>query len=483
MDDALARQARLWGDALIWVDVGSLYAYATAQRRPSGIQRVEIEIQRALREAYPDRVRFCRPAGEGSDYAVVPWAQVVELFAGMADGPAESQAKPAVAPTSPARAWLRRQAHRLPSDTRLALGQTARALLQAGQAGASVPGTVARAMARRRHADAISRRAGLAGGTAQFRQEAARGGIMLSLGANWGDLRDHERIRSIREKYGLRHGMLLYDVIPLRRPEWCDHGLTRDFRRWFETTVPEADWLLTISYATALDVTWGARQLGVTLRSSPQPIPMGSGFGLTAVAADTSELPAPGTYVLFVSTLEARKNHALLLRVWRRLLEELPPDRVPTLVFAGRVGWLVADLMQQLRNADYLGGKIRLVEEPSDAAVAALYRGCLFTLYPSLYEGWGLPVTESLAFGRACLASDRTSLPEAGGDYARYFDPENAAACFDAVADWILHPEKPAQAAERIRQEFVPVPWSATADALGRALGLEPVHGSPARLR
>ena len=67
-------------------------------------------------------------------------------------------------------------------------------------------------------------------------------------------------------------------------------------------------------------------------------------------------MPPPGSYALFVSTIEARKNHVLLMRVWQRLLNEMPSHAVPTLVFAGRVGWMVSDLMQQLDNTDWLDG-------------------------------------------------------------------------------------------------------------------------------
>ena len=61
----------------------------------------------------------------------------------------------------------------------------------------------------------------------------------------------------------------------------------------------------------------------------------------------------------------------------------------------------------------------------TDADLKVLYEGCLFTLFPSFYEGWGLPVTESLAFGKPCIASNRSSIPEAGGKLARYIDPNN----------------------------------------------------------
>jgi glycosyltransferase involved in cell wall biosynthesis len=180
-------------------------------------------------------------------------------------------------------------------------------------------------------------------------------------------------------------------------------------------------------------------------------------------------LPAglqPGGYVLLVSTIEARKNHLLAFRLWRRLLAANPPDRVPTLVFAGRVGWLVADLMQQIANAGSLGGKLLVIGELDDATLAALYRGCRFTLFPSLYEGWGLPVTESLGYGRVCLASDRASVPEAGGDFCAYYDPDNLSEATAVVQRALDHPEWIAELEARIADEFRPTPWAVTAHAI-----------------
>jgi glycosyltransferase involved in cell wall biosynthesis len=159
-----------------------------------------------------------------------------------------------------------------------------------------------------------------------------------------------------------------------------------------------------------------------------------------------------------------------MFRVWRRLLEELPRDVVPTLVFAGRVGWLVGDLMRQIANTDHLDGKLVVVENSNDAELAALYQGCLFTVFPSLYEGWGLPVTESLAFGKPCLIADRTSLPEAGGDLVRRFDPDNLNDAFSAILDVILDPKGLALWERRVRADFRPVPWTASAEALLAAL-------------
>jgi glycosyltransferase involved in cell wall biosynthesis len=177
-------------------------------------------------------------------------------------------------------------------------------------------------------------------------------------------------------------------------------------------------------------------------------------------------VPRPGSYVLFVSTIEARKNHALMFQVWRRLAESLPPDQLPTLVFAGRIGWLVADLMLQIANTNYCDGKLLVIEDPSDAVLMRLYQGCLFTVLPSLFEGWGLPVTESLAAGKPCVTSDNTALPEAGAGLTRMIDAYDVNAATCVISEILSDPAALAEWEARVRRDFVPVPWTRSADAL-----------------
>jgi glycosyltransferase involved in cell wall biosynthesis len=132
--------------------------------------------------------------------------------------------------------------------------------------------------------------------------------------------------------------------------------------------------------------------------------------------------------------------------------------------------------MQQLRNARFLDGKIVLIESPSDADLTHLYHGCLFTLFPSLSEGWGLPVTESLAFGKPCIVANVTSLPEAGGSLARYFDPDNLNDVVSVIRTTITDRPGLAEWEARVKREFRPVSWDASAQAiLGHAARLEPI--------
>ncbi|WP_456685244.1 glycosyltransferase [Bradyrhizobium sp. P5_C11_2] len=127
-------------------------------------------------------------------------------------------------------------------------------------------------------------------------------------------------------------------------------------------------------------------------------------------------------YVLVVGN-GLRKNHQLALAVWSHL-KDASGKPLPALVFAG--GDADAVSVRNVAEALWL-------ERPSEDELAGLYANCLFTLFPSIEEGWGLPVGESLWFGKLCVSSNGGALPEVGGEYALYFDPDSLDDCLRAV--------------------------------------------------
>jgi len=496
--------------ATLWLDVDDLLHYLARHSRPSGIQRVTFELCAALRRIDDGRgrVRFLRRDGGPRDLVTLDWEQLTAAFARAAN-PAARAARlvtpaPAPGPRPPSAAAARViAASRLPAagprrTLRAALVAQAGALLELARFARAV--TEAAARPPRRGWRAAARLAGRAAGRqgpgeaaapaarVSLGQAACPGDHLVVLGSPWSRHDYVDSVRWARDELRMRFSLLIYDLVPLRHPEWCDREVTRSFTEWHKSVLPLADRIFSISRATADDVTAWTRANGIVPASPARPIPMGTGLGGAASAdaglagaglagaADATQGSALGAYALFVSTLEARKNHALLFRLWRRLLTDLPRERVPTLVFAGRVGWLVSDLMRQLENAQWLGGKIRLIEDPTDAQLASLYHGCQFTLFPSLFEGWGLPISESLALGRPCIASNRAALPEAGGALARYFDPENLDDAYRVVRAVIEDPAGLRAWRERVAREFRHVPWDhsaalilATLDAMTRA--------------
>lgn len=469
----------------LWIDVEDLFEYAASQSRPSGIQRLSFEIYRALVAGGEPAPRFCRHDRLGRTMREVPWAEVERLFTrltGRRPDPAEAPTE--AAPPSRPGGRARRYAARLPAEIRLPLGDAARAQRDSLRAVLRTLRGARAVWLRRRAAGTETPDAPPAAG-ADLADAGGPGDVLLALGSPWSRADYADVVRRLQRNTGMRFGLLVYDLIPLLRPEFCDRHLVRIFSAWYGSVLPLADRVFTISRATAADVSAFAERRGFALRSAPRPIPIGTGFAAGLIEqGPPAPLPAglsPGSYALAVSTIEARKNHVLLFRVWRYLLENRPAASVPKLVFAGRVGWLVADLMQQIANTRNLDGHLVVVPEPSDAELAALYRGCRFTLFPSLYEGWGLPITESLGFGKPCLASDRTSMPEAGGALSRYADPEHVGAWVDAVARLIDDPGDLAAWEARVRRDFAPVPWSETAAALRAGIEPDPLDGGPAR--
>ncbi len=107
--------------------------------------------------------------------------------------------------------------------------------------------------------------------------------------------------------------------------------------------------------------------------------------------------------------------------------------RIPRLVFAGQRGWANEEFFSLISRTAKLNGLISLIEGPSDEELAFLYKNCLFTVYPSYYEGWGLPIGESLWFGRPVIASKTSAMPEVGGDAVDYVDPYDLEALEAAV--------------------------------------------------
>jgi glycosyltransferase involved in cell wall biosynthesis len=473
----------------LWIDVEDLFEYGRiGYGRPTGIQRLAFEIYQELQTRYGDAgtVYFVRHSLIGNGFQVVAWSEVAALFAGLANSdtvPVSYPLSRPFFPRFPARLAIRKLAYRLspslPPYVVDALTTQGRALRSWGRLLFALARGVARIPIRisqylRRPPDTA---ASAAASSRNLKDLAAPGDILLMLGATWLHPDYAGMIARQCKANGLRFALLVYDLIPLRRPEWCSAVHVDEFRRWIARVLPLCDIVFAISRATAADVEAYATEQGLRLPGPVVTLPLGSELR-QAPGERSRRLPPPGSYALIVSTIEARKNHLLLFRVWRRLLEELPRDCVPTLVFAGRIGWLVADLMEQIANTDNLGGKLIIIERPSDAELAALYDGCLFTLFPSFYEGWGLPVTESLGFGKPCLIANRTSLPEAGGDLVRSFDPDNLHDAYAVIREVVEDPDGLARWEAQVRREFKPVPWSTTVDALLAGLGHQLISSS-----
>ncbi len=237
--------------------------------------------------------------------------------------------------------------------------------------------------------------------------------------------------------YALPHAKnvtTIYDLTPLLFPE--HHTMqTRDlYRRFFRFAQTEADAVIVISEATKRDVITHLDlepervhvvHAGVDPRFHP--------LDRTTVAQALASLELqPQRYILHVGTIEPRKNLVRLIEAYHRLRQEVSPP-VPQLVLAGALGWMSEEVFRRVKALG-LEDDVRFVGRVEGAVLPALYNGARLFAYPSLYEGFGMPVLEAMACGTPVVTSNVSSLPEVAGDACLLVDPTDVRQVAQAMA-------------------------------------------------
>ncbi len=303
-----------------------------------------------------------------------------------------------------------------------------------------------------------------------------RGDILLVMGAPWIYPEYFRAIAEAKSRHGVRYFQISYDMIPSFLPEHCDANLVVGFNAAVAGILRYADHVFAISNYSVGDFVKFAHRCGVAVPPL-SVIPMGGTIDYNETAGERETLLSRaddrsldgffrrhrlGEFVLCVGTLESRKNHAYLYQVWKRLTEANGAN-TPKLVLVGRLGWHIELFQRFLRTSNSLNGRIVHITEVSDRELQELYRRALFTVFPSLYEGWGLPVGESLDYGKLPVASGVTSMPEVGLDWALYIDPFNIDDGFRQINELVNDRAKLQQLEQRIVGEYEPLSWHAAA--------------------
>ena len=159
-----------------------------------------------------------------------------------------------------------------------------------------------------------------------------------------------------------------------------------------------------------------------------------------APVADETELRAvrerygiSPNYLLSLGSIQPRKNLTRLIEAYSCLRRERPNAELPQLVLAGKRGWLDDEVFRAAQQ-DGLSESISFIGYVPEKDLPALYSGAMCFVYPSYFEGFGLPVIEAMQCGAPVIAGNRSSLPEVAGDAALLFDPFDTRALADAIA-------------------------------------------------
>ncbi len=241
-------------------------------------------------------------------------------------------------------------------------------------------------------------------------------GTVIILAGLWDNRGYISGVKKLADSHALIH--VVYDMIPLLQPGYVVEYLPAVFEEYMLAVLPKCTKILAISEATKNDT---IRVLKSHKLPVPEVIAFRLGDDITRANVAIKPKGVPEKYILSVSTVEARKNHQLLYYVQK--LAQAKNINIPPMVIAGKLGWLTNDLQYMLEKDPEMQGKITLLDSINDMEMRWLYENSWITIFPSIYEGWGLPVAEALSYGKVVLASNTSSIPEVGGSNVDYFSP------------------------------------------------------------
>lgn len=276
----------------------------------------------------------------------------------------------------------------------------------------------------------LRRRVVLRGERPLYDQLCADRGRLVYLLVSHHHLHQPAAITRFKARTDARFVIFVHDLIPIEYPEHVGWKQPQRHHRRMDAVAHLADSVVVNSKDTGVAFRryFAARNCTIPVVVAPLGIDLGA-------AAKTGGRDPERPYFVYVATVEPRKNHKLLLEVWRRLARRLGAD-APRLVLIGRRGWRHKTILAALRRSPLLQSLVEERNQLPDAAVARLLAGACASLYPSFAEGFGLPVAEALALGVPVLCSDLPALREVGREVPEYLDPDDLAGWEEAIIDY-----------------------------------------------
>lgn len=261
-------------------------------------------------------------------------------------------------------------------------------------------------------------------------------------------------------KGGFHSAVMIHDTIPVDHPPYARHRSVGKFRVKLAGALAAGTLLANSRHTAARLEAHGAGHVTVAPLGIDAPMPT---------------RPAPPRAFITLGTIEPRKNHLLLLRIWRRFWRERG-EASPRLTIIGRRGWENAEVFRMLDTGPMMGRTVIEAGTPGDGDVAAHLASAHALLFASHAEGYGLPLAEASAAGVPVIASDLPALREVGGDVPDYLPPDDEAAWASAILDHAsANSQRRAGQIERLRHWSAPN-WDAHFRIVENALATIPVH-------
>lgn len=287
------------------------------------------------------------------------------------------------------------------------------------------------------------------------------GDVLVSIGLSWDHGEKFDSFYHMKKVKDIKVVSMCYDLIPIKHPNltvsWENSA---KFEHNYVNMTWASDLVLSISKHSKLDY-----QNWINEHFLPEPKIEVIALGSTINQYDTEKvsehirlLVENSKYILFVSTIERRKNHDTIIKAIQYLIDQ-NSEYIPKVVFVGMKGWGVDDFFNDFELNSRLHPYISMQHGVNDDDLSYLYENCEFFIYPSFYEGWGLPIAEGLTYGKFGLSSNTSSMPEVGQGLLDYLYPFDVIGWASKIEYYIKNPDELKRREKNVKDHFVEYTW------------------------
>lgn len=297
------------------------------------------------------------------------------------------------------------------------------------------------------------------------------GDIFISIGMDWRE-EFYMHLDRIRKSDNIKVVTACYDLIPCLYPQYMNADVEQFYRHYFQSLAKGSDLILCISKHTQSDLNKFVQEGRPEEVAETAVITLGDSIPILSnepISNDVKDL-AKSSYILYVSSIDTRKNHEVLYRAYHIICSKGKKSELPKMVFVGMQGGGIDHVLRSINLDPSIKGLFTILNNVNDSELRTLYEQALFCVYPSLYEGWGLPVGEALSLGKVVISSGTSSLPEVGGKLAFYADPWSPNEWADKIQMLLEDKYLIKEQEEKIRTQYKPRDWDRTALDIANAL-------------
>ncbi|MGR5220938.1 glycosyltransferase [Vibrio parahaemolyticus] len=292
-----------------------------------------------------------------------------------------------------------------------------------------------------------------------YLSELQDGDVFFDMDGAWNNGLKRNYLYSILKLNNVKIFNFIYDLVPVILPKFSHIDTVRNFTAYLGAVYNYSDFVFFDSRSAESDFLNVKEKISNTRSISTKVAKLGSDVSVTVRNEVSENKLLQQKYILFVGTVEPRKNQKLMLDVFEKLITV--HDDV-SLIFIGREGWDNEELISRIKNHPLMNTKIYWPKDVTDAELVEYYQNAYINVYLSAYEGFGLPIAESLSHGSLTITSKNSSMYEVGKNFADYLDYNTSNELFDILSLYLGNESLYHSKKDFIQKNYASYGWDLT---------------------